>query len=263
MTKKLIAPRPHSPRSSEDHQAPTTAPHAVPPVASTAVASPAANPAAHLREGAFRPNSVDMQAKAQPLQERSRVTYEAILAAAAALLEEVGIDSLSTNLICARANLTPPALYRYFPNKYALLRELGIRLMQAQDKVVFDWLSAEGLTATTVEEAFQQDFEVQKRVVEVTRAQPAALWIARAMRAVPMLRAVRTQSREKIVEAVLAALRPRYTETSDETLRRAVRLNIELCSAAIEMIIEEPDEDADALIAELSWMMVRYFLRFK
>ena len=58
---------------------------------------------------------VDMQTKAQPLQERSRQTYEAILAAAAQLLEEVGIDSLSTNMICARANLTRPALYRYFP----------------------------------------------------------------------------------------------------------------------------------------------------
>jgi AcrR family transcriptional regulator len=204
-----------------------------------------------------------MQAKAQPLQERSRATYEAILAAAASLLEEVGIDSLSTNLICARANLTPPALYRYFPNKYALLRELGIRLMQAQDKVVFDWIAGAGLAVTTLEDAFKQDFEVQKRVVEVTRAQPAALWIARAMRAVPMLREVRTRSRDKIVEAVFQAMRPNYTETSDETLRRAVRLNIELCSAAVEMIIEEPDEDADKLIAELSWMMVRYYTRFK
>jgi AcrR family transcriptional regulator len=210
-----------------------------------------------------RATAVDMQAKAQPLQERSRATYEAILAAAASLLEEVGIDSLSTNLICARANLTPPALYRYFPNKYALLRELGIRLMQVQDQVVFDWIAGYGLQPTTLEEAFEQDFAVQKRVVEITRAQPASLWIARAMRAVPMLREVRTESREKVVDAVFKSLRSRYHETSDETLRLAVRLNIELCSAAIEMIIEEPDKDADKLMAELSWMMVRYFMRFK
>ncbi len=175
----------------------------------------------------------------------------------------MGIDSLSTNLICARANLTPPALYRYFPNKYALLRELGIRLMQVQDQVVYDWMAGDGLTATTVEEAHAQEFAVQKRVVEITRAQPAALWIGRAMRAVPMLREVRTQSREKMVGAVFRALRPRFTETSDETLCIAVRLNIEMCSAAIEMIIEEPEQDADKMIAELSWMMVRYFMRFR
>ncbi len=216
-----------------------------------------------VRAGAHPASGGDIQAKAQPIQERSRATYEAILAAAARLLEEVGIDSLSTNLICARANLTPPALYRYFPNKYALLRELGIRLMQVQDQVVYDWIAGEGLDAATVEEAHRQDFEVQKRVVEITRAQPAALWIARAMRAVPMLREVRTQSREKVAQAVFRALRPRFKETSDETLSIAVRLNIELCSAAIEMIIEEPEQDADKMIAELSWMMVRYFSRFK
>ena len=30
---------------------------------------------------------------------------------------EVGIERLSTNLVCERAGLTPPALYRYYPNK--------------------------------------------------------------------------------------------------------------------------------------------------
>ena len=222
----------------------------------------AAKPAP-LRGSPPRTHVVDMQAKAHPLQERSRATYEAILAAAATLLQEVGIDSLSTNLICARANLTPPALYRYFPNKYALLRELGIRLMQVQDQVVFDWLAEGGPEPMSLEEAFDRDFAVQKRVVDVTRAQPASLWIARAMRAVPMLREVRTQSREKVVDAVFAARRHFYRATSDETLRRAIRLNIELCSAAIEMIIEEPDNDADELIAELSWMTVLYYSRLK
>ena len=209
-----------------------------------------------------KPGSVDMQTKTQPLQERSRQTYEAILAAAAQLLEEVGIDSLSTNMICARANLTPPALYRYFPNKYALLRELGIRLMQVQDQAVFDWVDAGGLNASSMEEAFAKDFEIQKRVIEITRAQPASLWIARAMRAVPMLREVRIESRDKVVEVLFQAMRPLYKETSDSMLRMAVRLNIELCSAAIEMIVEEPDCNADEMVTELSWMMVRYFTRF-
>jgi AcrR family transcriptional regulator len=203
-----------------------------------------------------------MQTKTQPLQERSRQTYEAILAAAAALLEEVGIDSLSTNMICARANLTPPALYRYFPNKYALLRELGVRLMQVQDKAVFDWVAAGGLVANSMEEALEKDFEITKRVIDITRAQPASLWIARAMRAVPMLREVRIESRNHVAEVLFQAMRPRYRNTSDEALRRAVRLNIELSSAAIEMIMEEPDAQTDEFIRELSWMMLLYFRRF-
>ena len=169
------------------------------------------------RDRESKPGPVDMQTKTQPLQERSRQTYEAILAAAANLLEEVGIDSLSTNMICARANLTPPALYRYFPNKYALLRELGIRLMQVQDQAVFDWVDAGGLVAGTLEEAFAKDFEIQKRVIEITRAQPASLWIARAMRAVPMLREVRIESRDKVVEVLWAPPKNPYGLPEKET----------------------------------------------
>jgi AcrR family transcriptional regulator len=214
------------------------------------------------RPAGQKSSPVDMQTKTQPLQERSRQTYEAILAAAAALLEEVGIDSLSTNMICARANLTPPALYRYFPNKYALLRELGVRLMQVQDKAVFDWVAAGGLVANSMEEALEKDFEITKRVIDITRAQPASLWIARAMRAVPMLREVRIESRNHVAEVLFQAMRPRYRNTSDEALRRAVRLNIELSSAAIEMIMEEPDAQTDEFIRELSWMMLLYFRRF-
>jgi AcrR family transcriptional regulator len=215
---------------------------------------------------ASKPNGghgpVDMQAKAQPLQERSRQTYEAILAAAAVLLEEVGIDSLSTNLICARANLTPPALYRYFPNKYALLKELGIRLMEVQDQAVFEWIEAGGLQAETLEEAYAKSMEIQTRINAITRAQPAALWVARAMRAVPMLRQVRIESRERVVEAFFKALRSQYQNTSDAMLRTAVRLSIELTSAASEMILEEPDADVEDISRELTWMMVLYFTRF-
>lgn len=58
----------------------------------------------------------------RPKQERSQATYELLLNVAGELLAEVGIDRISTNLICARAGLTPPALYRYFDDKYACWR---------------------------------------------------------------------------------------------------------------------------------------------
>src|SRR4051812_2665951 len=71
-----------------------------------------------------------LTAKKQPAQQRGTDTVERILEVAARTLADVGIERLSTNLICECAGLTPPALYRYFPNKYAVLGELGQRLMQ-------------------------------------------------------------------------------------------------------------------------------------
>ena len=207
------------------------------------------------------PAPVDMLTKTQPLQERSKQTYEAILSAAAALLEEVGIDSLSTNMICARAKLTPPALYRYFPNKYALLRELGIRLMEVQDQAVFDWINAGGLIADNAEDAFQKSYDIQIQLNAITRAQPAALWIARAMRAVPMLRQIRVESRERVADAFFGALRPQFRDVRDTVLRTAIRMNLELGSAATEMFLEEPDADEKEIVTVLSWMMVGYFAK--
>ncbi len=79
--------------------------------------------------------------KKLPAQQRATETYERILVATANTLCEVGIERLSTNLVCERAGLTPPALYRYFPNKYALLTVLGERLLEKQNERIDHWIT--------------------------------------------------------------------------------------------------------------------------
>src|SRR5688572_9407092 len=100
---------------------------------------------------------VPLDARATPSQTRARTTFEAVLSTAGDLLGEVGFERLSTNLVCERAGLTPPALYRYFPNKYAILGELARRLMDAQDEAVFAWIRAGGLQAANLEEAVDKN----------------------------------------------------------------------------------------------------------
>ncbi|WP_066213171.1 helix-turn-helix domain-containing protein [Blastomonas sp. CCH5-A3] len=77
------------------------------------------------------------------MQDRARATYEQIIQATGELLPEVGIERLSTNMIAERAGLTPPALYRYFPNKYAILSEMGRRLITAENETVEQWLRSD------------------------------------------------------------------------------------------------------------------------
>ncbi|MDT9091483.1 helix-turn-helix domain-containing protein, partial [Escherichia coli] len=80
------------------------------------------------------PAGIQLETKLQPTQARAQGTYEIGLATAGEMLRDMGFEQLTTNAICQRAGLTPPALYRYFPNKYAILKELGDRLMSAQDR---------------------------------------------------------------------------------------------------------------------------------
>ncbi len=202
---------------------------------------------------------IDMALKTIPVQERSRLTYDAILAAASSSLAEVGIDRFNINLICERAELTPPAIYRYFPNKYAILKALGSRLMEKQDAAVFAWIRNDGLVAATVKEAVEKSIQIQERVNAITREEPGGIWIMRAMRSIQVLRDIRVRSRNKVADAFYAALRDTYKDVPERLLRIATRLTIEVGYAATEMVLEEPRHSPDLITQELSWMQTLYF----
>ncbi|WP_035261092.1 TetR/AcrR family transcriptional regulator [Actibacterium mucosum] len=67
----------------------------------------------------------------QPRQGRSAATYEAILEAAARILEREGPEGLTTNLAAELAGVSVGSLYQYFPSKEAIIAEL-IRAMRDQ-----------------------------------------------------------------------------------------------------------------------------------
>lgn len=66
--------------------------------------------------------------KKTPGQRRSRATVDAILQAAAQILEKDGFRRLTTNRVAERAGVSISSLYQYFPNKQALVHELEHRL---------------------------------------------------------------------------------------------------------------------------------------
>lgn len=62
-----------------------------------------------------------------PVQARSGVTVDAILEAAAHILESEGLDGYTTNAIAKRAGVSIGSLYQYFPNKDAVTAALVLR----------------------------------------------------------------------------------------------------------------------------------------
>jgi len=176
--------------------------------------------------------------KKQPAQQRATETFERILEVAALTLADVGVERLSTNLVCERAGLTPPALYRYFPNKYALLNELGQRLMQRQNERVRHWISVD---------VFRGDIADLERAIEglivdtyeVTAQTVAGVWIMRALRAVPALQEVRTASHAEVTQAQAQLLTRALPHADKSELKLVSRIVVELIYATVEMLFDE------------------------
>ncbi len=59
-----------------------------------------------------------------PVQERGRQTVNRILDAAAEIADAHGVDAVTTRAVADRAGVSYPSLYRFFPDREAILGEL-------------------------------------------------------------------------------------------------------------------------------------------
>ena len=71
-----------------------------------------------------RRKPAELDLRRTPRQARGQATFETILDATATLLEHVGGERLTTNLIARAAGVNVATLYQYFPNKQTVLLEL-------------------------------------------------------------------------------------------------------------------------------------------
>lgn len=60
----------------------------------------------------------------QPRQRRSEATVDAVIEAAARVLEKEGLEGYNTNVVAQAAGISVGSLYQYFPNKDAITRVL-------------------------------------------------------------------------------------------------------------------------------------------
>lgn len=191
--------------------------------------------------------------RAAPNQKRSQKTLELILSTAADLLEEVGFENLSTNLICKRAGLTPPALYRYFPNKYAVLKELGERLMARQNDILADW------QIDPTDLAAQAD-DIERflaATIAVTRETKAGGWIMRSMHATPVLADVRLNSHRHVAQQMADQILAVWPGLDPARAFQSARLSVEMGYALVEMVFDEPGLDEAEMIRLTTAMLMQ------
>lgn len=225
-----------------------------PAAAKTAAKSATGKAAAAKPKAAKAAARPKLLVKTRPVQQRSHDTYEQILAATAQLLGQVGIERLSTNLICERLGVSPPALYHYFPNKYAIVHELGSRLMQAQDAVVASWATTQTLALPAPR--LQQGLAAMLgEMFRETTQRPEGVWVLRALRAVPALQAVRIQSHERVAQMFVDAFTKAYPKVDLAGARLTARVAVDMGSAAMDLLFDAPQFEPAAVAETLASMI--------
>lgn len=81
--------------------------------------------------------------RTEPVQQRSAQRVTLLLDVAAELIDEKGIDGLTTSDVAARSESSVGVVYRYFPNIQSLLRALAARNMQQFMERVFALIQAD------------------------------------------------------------------------------------------------------------------------
>ncbi len=195
--------------------------------------------------------SLGRRLRTEPVQRRSNKTIDRLLASTAELLEEVGFDAITTNMICRNAGVTPPSLYRYFPDKYAVVEALGSQLVDAQDEALEKWATPDVAELRKPEKMF----DMLRAQYQITRDFKGGKWIARAMHASPKLAKLRLESNDRIVTMFVYLQLSATPDLDADMVARKYRLATEIGYSAIEMLLDRPELDADETLLEVAGLV--------
>jgi len=185
-------------------------------------------------------------------------TQELILETAAVLLEEHGFEQLSTGLICKHAGLTPPALYRYFPNKYSVLFELAHSLLYRQHELLSTWIDDGGFEWTDRTQGLVKLDQLQLALRQMADSQKGAIWIMRGLRSVPLLLSLRVSARQVMLTTMMKGILAEYPTMPRRALQIPVRLLGEIIHLETELELDEPNLNNAELRRNVSLAVVSY-----
>lgn len=191
-----------------------------------------------------------------PSQERSRLTVEAILDAAAHVFEQHGYAGGTTNRIAERAGVSIGSLYQYFPNKDAILVALTERHIDEGAAAVGPLLAGLG-PEVPLERALR---DLVGAMVQAHRARPALhrVLVEEAPRP-PELRARFDELFDGAASAVASYLRA-SPEAHAADPDRAARVVVQVVESITHSLVIHPQggADVDAYVEETVTMLRRY-----
>ena len=196
----------------------------------------------------------ELELRRRPTQSRSAATFDHILDTATVLLEDVGWDGFTTNLLAARAAIGVQTLYRYFPNKLSVVATLAERKIEEWDA----WAEHVSDLLRPGKTDWGRGIHV---CLEGLRNQPGGIAIRRAMGASPTLRELDRQDNVRLARRFSAAIVAVDPSVDAEQAAVNLRVTLEAVMAVLDITYDMPKAEADAHVAACVAMQTAYLER--
>ncbi|MEM8563377.1 MAG: TetR/AcrR family transcriptional regulator [Pseudomonadota bacterium] len=195
--------------------------------------------------------------RTRPRQARSRETFDNVLAAAGDMLIETGWEGFNTNALAERVGCRVATVYRYFPDKVAIVSTLAENIVAQWDKELLDFAeSAE--PGVDFRELWPQ---LVDRFIGILRRQPAAMAVRSAMQAEPTLRAIDQADNRRLAESVGRTLQKKLPHLAKMEANSAARTLIETTVAITDVALASPAKECSRLLRQLTIMQQAYLTR--
>jgi len=192
--------------------------------------------------------------RTEPVQRRAKATVAHILDTAATMLDEVGVDAFNTNLLAERAGVRVRTVYRYFPNKVAVLAALADRLGSAERS----FLEGFAVVADPTVGWEQAVDSIIDGYVRGTRHVVGLAPIRRAACAMPELRIVEERLKRVIADGLAAALRKRGVRLPRSRMEAMTRMLVEATTVTMDMARDGSQAYSQRYVRELKTMLAAY-----
>ncbi len=191
------------------------------------------------------------QPRRNPRQARSIERVNAILGTAAELISEKGIDNTTMSAIARASNMSLASLYRYFPNKSAIIHAIAERHVEQLDQLL-----REHLPVLDFESGLDHLIDLYARFY---RHEPGYKEIWSGVEGMPELRAL--DQRELFMNArELHEASQQLLPDLDEKRRWLVSMLLpRTCGSILRLATTLPEDQASSLVEELK-VLVRTYL---
>lgn len=187
----------------------------------------------------------------KPEQGRAKRTLDTILTSAKRLIEEKGTDGFTMAELARQAGISKPAMYRYFPNKQALLLELSRQTFRENKELLAANLKSKSHDVIQSLQTALYDYCMRQRS-ESFRSHLRA-----AMHADPELATLDLADSRANAKQAARYLLSHYPDLDKKEVETQMLIIMGCVDSVAHMVSHVDDAEADALIRGFGQMCVK------